>query len=138
MRKREAWEDACLGVLRIVFGFLFLQYGLQKMFHIPPAEHPLLPMTPMTKMWFAAVIELIGGSMIILGIFTRFAAFIASGEMAIAYFEAHASKAPWYWPLQSNGIPAVAFCFVFLYFVFAGGGAFSLDRLIFKKKPSLA
>ena len=84
-----------------------------------------------TLIWFAGVIELVGGALIALGLFTRPAAFICSGQMAAAYFIGHAPQATW--PVQNGGDAAILFCFVFLYIAAAGGGPWSLDRAVLKK-----
>ncbi len=135
MNSRAIWEDRCLSVLRIVFGFLLLQHGTQKLLGMPPQEHPMA-LAVGSQMWIGAVIELVGGAMITLGLLTRFAAFVCSGQMAVAYFQFHAPGG--FWPVVNHGEPAVAYCFVFLFLVFAGGGAWSLDRLVFKHRPSMA
>lgn len=115
------WREHALGVLRIVAGFLFLQHGAQKLFGWFDGQTVELA----SLMGVAGIIELVGGLLILIGLFTRITAFIASGEMAVAYFMAHASQAPW--PIQNSGEHTVLFCFVFLYLVFAGPGAFSVD-----------
>ncbi|HEX4772086.1 MAG TPA: DoxX family protein [Bryobacteraceae bacterium] len=112
-----------LSVLRIVAGLLFICHGLQKIFGIFGFTR-----VPIWSIFGAAgLIELIGGALIILGLFTRPTAFVLCGEMAVAYFRAHAPKAPF--PVQNGGELAVLFCFLFFYMIFAGGGAISLDAL---------
>jgi len=113
-----------LSVLRIVAALLFLEHGLSKHFGFPQpmATPPLFSM-----IWFAGAIEIVGGAFVTLGLFTRLAALIVSGEMAFAYFIAHAPKS--FYPLLNGGDAAILYCFVFLYFVFAGGGPLSLDAL---------
>ena len=127
-RGTTRWSDWALTVLRIVVGFLFFCHGAQKMLGwfadpgMPPHPEPAFP----TLIWFAGVIELVGGALIALGILTRCAAFLASGEMAVAYFKAHA---PHGWvPLQNHGELAVLYCFVFLFLAANGGGPHSLAR----------
>jgi len=85
-----------------------------------------------SPMGFSGVLEFIGGTLLALGLFSRFAAFILSGEMAVAYFMVHAPNG--FFPLVNKGELAVLYCFVFLYFAFAGGGAWSLDRLFFQRQ----
>lgn len=125
----DNWSPRALGVLRIITGFLFFWHGSQKILGYPPStragEASLLSTT-------AGVLELGGGLLIMLGLFTRPTAFILSGLMAVAYFMAHGLKS--FLPLVNGGELAVLYCFVFLYFVFAGGGAWSLDNLIGKNK----
>jgi putative oxidoreductase len=119
-----------LSILRIMVGLLFLEHGLSKVVGFPPHGH--MPVFPETE-WFAGRIEVVGGSLVALGLFTRLAAFIVSGEMAFAYFIGHAPKS--FFPLINGGEAAVLFCFVFLYLVFAGAGPLSLDALVWGRHP---
>ena len=122
---RSDWEPYVLSLLRLIVGLLFLEHGLGKLFNFPPGTlHP----AAFQLLWFAGIIESVGGLLIALGLFTRAAAFVTSGEMAIGYFLLHAPKSPF--PLVNGGDAAVLFCFVFFYLFFAGGGAWSLDRLL--------
>jgi putative oxidoreductase len=123
-------EPFAFALFRIVFGLLFLQFGTQKLFGwpIPPAGY-----TPTAILKIAACIELICGIMIMIGLIAEFAAFIASGEMAFAYFLGHFPIA--FWPIVSKGVPAVLFCFAFLFIAAHGAGIWSLDSLW--KKPVL-
>lgn len=112
-----------LAILRIMAALLFIQHGTQKLFGFPAAEFsPEL----FTIMWWGGVIELVGGALILVGLFTRAAAFVTSGMMAVAYFMAHAGTS--FFPATNGGDAAILFCFVFLLFVFTGPGAWSLDR----------
>lgn len=120
-----------LGILRIVAGLLFLAHGTVKLFGFPDA--PPGPQPIMSMLGAAGVIELVSGALIILGLFTRPAAFIASGEMAIAYWYAHAPQGPF--PAANMGDAAILFCFVFLYIAAAGPGPFSLDAAMRKTPP---
>lgn len=120
----NVWSDRARSVLRIVAGLLFMSHGMQKLLGFPaPATHPF---QLLTLSGFAGVLELFGGILLLIGLFTRPVAFILSGEMAFAYFIAHAPQN--FWPLINRGELAVLYCFVFLYFAFAGGGAWSLDN----------
>ena len=119
------WAPVALSVLRIVAGLLFLEHGTQKLLGFPPGEHGSPEM--MTLPWFAGVIELVAGVLLTLGLLTRGAAFVASGEMAFAYWMAHAPQNPF--PVNNGGDSAILYCFVFLYLVFAGPGAWSLDAM---------
>jgi putative oxidoreductase len=112
-----------LGILRIVAGLLFLEHGTQKLFGFPPGEHAGVAIG--TLPWIAGLLEVALGALITIGLFTRPAAFIASGEMAVAYWMAHAPQDPF--PANNGGDAAILFCFVFLYLVFAGAGALSVD-----------
>jgi len=112
-----------------VAGLLFLEHGLSKLFGFPPHGH--IAVLPDVE-WFAGRIELVGGALVALGLFTRLAAFIVSGEMACAYFVSHAPRS--LFPLVNGGEAAILFCFVFLYVVFAGTGPWSLDALLWGRK----
>jgi len=114
-----------LSILRIVAAFLFMAHGGQKLFHFPPSDHPMSNLPPL--LLTAGVLESFGGLLILLGVFTRPVAFILSGEMAVAYFFAHAPHA--FWPINNMGELPVIYCFLFLYLSAAGGGPFSLERL---------
>jgi putative oxidoreductase len=118
-----------LSILRIVAALLFLEHGLSKFFGFPlaTAPHP----HGFDLEFFAAAIELVGGVLVTLGLFTRVAALIMSGEMAIGYFMIHAPGS--FYPYVNHGELAVLYCFVFFYLIFAGGGPLSLDALIWRK-----
>ena len=120
------WSPRLLGLLRIILGFLFLQHGTAKLFGVPHvAMFDGLQLFSM--MGAAGVIELVGGTLLLLGLFTRPVAFILSGQMAAAYFIAHAPAN--FLPILNGGEMAVMYCFTFLYFAAAGAGAYSLDGL---------
>jgi putative oxidoreductase len=118
------WQPQLLAVLRIVTALLFIEHGTVKLFSFPtPFEMPgPLP----TMLLVAAIIEVVAGALILLGLFTRPAAFIASGQMAIAYWIAHAPQN--FWPVANEGDAAILYCFIFLYIAAVGPGAWSLDR----------
>jgi putative oxidoreductase len=118
-----------LSILRIMAGLLFCEHGTAKLLGFPP--HGQMPGF-MELEWFAGMIEFTGGALVALGLLTRAAAFIMSGEMAIGYFMDHAPRS--FFPLLNGGEAAVLYCFVFLYFVFAGAGPLSLDMLIWRKR----
>jgi putative oxidoreductase len=128
------WSDWALTLLRIVAGFLFFCHGAQKMLGwfgdpgMPPHAAPAFP----SLIWFSGVIELVGGALIALGIYTRCAAFVASGEMAVAYFKAHFPNG-WV-PLQNHGELAVLYCFVFLFLAAHGGGPHTLGRTLKRRR----
>ena len=115
-----------LALLRVVIGLLFLTHGLVKLFGFPAGAEPG-PMPLLSLMGVGAVIELVTGFLIAFGLFTRPAAFIASGEMAVAYWMFHAPQG--FHPILNQGELAVLYCFAFLYIAAAGAGAFSLDAL---------
>lgn len=124
------WQPQLLAVLRIVAGLLFLEHSISKFFGFPVP----FAMQPLPPLFMAAgVIELIGGILITLGLWTRIAAFIASGEMAVGYWMMHFPKSPW--PLANMGESAIFFCFVFLYIAAAGPGAWSIDGARMKNAP---
>jgi putative oxidoreductase len=114
-----------LSVLRIVTGFLFILHGTQKWLLFPGGTTRA---TVESLGGIAGLLELVGGALIILGLFTRPVAFVLSGLMAFAYFIAHAPQG--FWPILNRGELAVLYCFVFLYLAAAGGGPWSLDRLM--------
>ena len=120
------FEPVLLAALRIVAGVLFLSHGLVKLFGFPPGAAPG-QQELLSLMGIGAVIEVAAGTLITLGLFTRVAAFIASGEMAVAYWMFHAPQS--LYPAANGGDAAILFCFIFLYIVAAGAGAFSLERL---------
>ena len=124
------WQPAALSLLRFITGLLFLQYGVAKLFKFPPV--PMFEKVQLFSLYGAAgTIELIGGILLVLGLFTRPVAFIASGEMAVAYFMSHAPHG--FFPVLNHGDLAILFCFVFLYLACAGGGPYSLDAIVRKK-----
>lgn len=120
----KVWTPRILGILRIVTGFLFLQHGMAKLFGVP---HVAMfdNLQVLSLLGLAGVLELIGGLLMVIGLFTRPTAFILSGEMAVAYFMAHAPHG--LLPILNQGELAVMYSFVFLYFAVAGAGAFSID-----------
>jgi putative oxidoreductase len=117
-----------LSVLRIVTGFLFTLHGTQKWLGFPGTRANPVTLTSLSGV--AGLMELVGGALILFGLFTRPVAFILSGEMAFAYFFAHAPRS--FWPTLNGGDLAVTWCFVFLYLAAAGGGPISLDRALRK------
>ena len=122
-----SWTPRLLSLLRIIAGFLLIAHGAQKLFgFLAPPGMPSFP--PFSQMWVGGVLEFFGGLLLLIGLFTRPVAFILSGMMAVAYFQMHAPGG--FWPLQNKGELAVLYCFVFLFFSVAGGGEWSLDRLL--------
>ncbi len=126
------WTPRLLSVLRIIVGFLFIWHGSQKLFGFPPAPQGMMPDPLPAILVVAAVLEFFGGLLILFGLLTHPVAFLLSGLMAVAYFMAHASGG--FLPSQNGGEPAVLYCFVFLFLSVAGGGEWSLDRLIWTRE----
>ncbi len=124
------WQPQLLALLRIMTGLLFLEHATQKFFAFP-APFPVQPLP--TILVAAGVIELVAGILITLGLFTRLAAFIASGEMALAYFMMHFPQG--FWPAVNKGEGAILYCFIFLYLAAAGPGAWSIDGARMRSTP---
>ena len=125
-----AWQPRVLSILRIVTAFMFMQHGGQKLFGYPAPQRNEFDFFTLSGV--AGVLELVGGFLILIGLFTRPVAFILSGQMAVAYFIAHSPQG--FWPLLNNGELAALFSFIFLYLFVAGGGAWSVDNLV-KRNP---
>jgi len=122
------WAPRAQSLLRIVVGYLYLTHGTAKLLGIP---HVAMfdGLQLMSLIGFAGVLELVGGALILIGLFTRPVAFILSGEMAFAYFMGHASHGNVLVPMLNQGELAVLYCFLFLFFAAAGGGAWSVDAM---------
>ena len=119
----SAYRPQALAALRIMTALLFIEHGTQKIFNFPPAEQPFSDL--MNLIGAAGALEIVGGVLILLGLFTRPVAFVLCGFMAVAYFMAHAPQD--FFPVNNRGDAAILFCFVFLYLVVAGPGAWSVD-----------
>jgi len=128
MPNLSAYAPRALSILRIVAGLLFVEHATQKFFAFP-APFPMQPLPPLFMA--AGTIELVAGTLITLGLFTRFAALIASGEMAVAYFMIHNPQS--FWPIVNKGEVVILFCFTFFYLIFAGPGSWALDHVVGKK-----
>ena len=135
---RSDWTGRMLSILRIVSGLLFFTAGTMKIFGFPPfpAQAPTLPSTPMWEVYMAGYLEVFLGGAFTLGLLTRPIAFILAGEMAVAYFQVHFPLS--FWPNTNWGASPVLHCFIFLYFVFAGAGPFSIDAMIARSRRGSA
>ena len=119
-----AYRPQALAALRIMTSLQFIAHGTQKFFNFPPAEQPFTDLVNLIGV--AGALEIVGGVMVLVGWQTRAAAFVLSGFMAVAYFMAHAPID--FYPVNNRGDAAISFCFIFLYLVFAGPGAYALDN----------
>ncbi len=118
----QSWAPQARAVLRIVAALLFIEHGTQKILSFPASD---FAPSAGSLLWFAGVIEIVGGVLFLLGLFTRPVAFILCGQMAVAYWMAHAPQGVY--PVVNGGEGAILYCFIFLYFVFAGPGSLSMD-----------
>lgn len=128
MASLTSWSPHVLSLLRVASGLTFLAHGTMKWLNFPPST---MAVTITSPGGIAGIIELVGGALIVLGLFTRPAAFICSGTMAVAYFMVHAPQS--FFPVLNGGDAAILYCFVFFYLVFAGPGPWSLDAIVRKK-----
>ncbi|HEY8433218.1 MAG TPA: DoxX family protein [Sphingomicrobium sp.] len=126
------WQAEVRALLRIVVGLLFLEHALIKLAGFPPGGQPGLQHVG-TLLWVGGIIELVTSSLVVLGLFTRLAAFVAAGEMAVGYFMFHFPHG--FYPAVNMGEAAILYCFVFLYIAAAGPGAWALDNLRRRSKP---
>ena len=124
-----SWAPRMLSVLRIMTALLFLANGTQKLLGFPP--HPNPP-AMWSLSWTAGLLELVGGVLLTLGLFTRPVAFVLAGEMAVAYFYAHAPRS--FFPVLNGGDAAILYCFIFLYLVAAGAGPWSVDAMMNRQR----
>ena len=129
---REPWPSRMLAVFRIVAGLIFITAGTMKMFGYPPSPVPMPPFSMASLIGVAAILEVFGGLLIVLGSFTRPVAFVLAGEMAVAYYMGHAQQS--FFPTVNMGIPAVLYCLLFLYLMVAGPGAWSIDSVIARSR----
>ncbi|HET9161586.1 MAG TPA: DoxX family protein [Caulobacteraceae bacterium] len=131
MERLTALSPRVLSILRIVTGLLYLEHGLMKLFQFPVAQKGVpspLPALILAAGWM----EFVGGALILIGLFTRPAAFLLSGEMAYAYWTVHAPASPY--PAVNEGEAAILYCFIFFYLIFAGGGAWSVDAMFARRR----
>lgn len=134
---RSPWPDRMLAVFRVVAGLIFVSAGTMKLFEYPPNPMPDAPPIELfSQMGVGGVLEVVGGTLIVLGLLTRPVAFVLAGEMAVAYFQFHAPAS--FFPTVNGGIPAVLYCFFFLYLVFAGAGSWSVDAALARSRGGAA
>ena len=129
---RSPWTARMLSVLRMVTGLMFLTAGTTKLFGFPPSPAPMHPISLTSQLGLAGMLETVGGTCILLGLFTRAVAFVLAGEMATAYFQAHLPNS--FFPTVNGGVPAVLYCFIYLYMTFAGAGPWSIDAVIARSR----
>ncbi|MBA3511714.1 DoxX family protein [Sphingomonas sp.] len=134
MNRLDRYAPLMLSILRIMTALLFLAHGTQKFLSFPPGQTAGTGWELSHPGHYAGIVEVAAGSLIALGLFTRPAAFVASGTMAVAYWMAHATQS--FWPINNAGDAAILYCFVFLYFVFAGPGPWSLDARLRGRQAS--
>lgn len=130
----DRFSPQLLSILRIISALLFMCHGTMKLFQFPPSERFGEPPEMGSLIWVAGVLEVFGGALLAAGLFTRIVAFVLSGQMAVAYFMAHAPQG--FYPLLNGGESAVLFCFVFLYIAAAGPGPWAMDNFLFRKKAA--
>ena len=129
---RSQWRGRMLSILRIVSGAVFISFGTMKLFNYPPLPAGMPPIQLMSQMGLAGTLEVFGGVLILIGLFTRPVSFVLAGEMAVAYFQGHFPHS--FFPSVNMGTPAILYCFIYLYFVFAGAGPWSVDAVIARSR----
>ena len=130
----QPWPDRTLAVLRIVAALIFITSGTTKVLGFPPSPVQMPPIPAMSQIWIGAWMEIIGGLLILIGLFTRPVSFLLAGEMAVAYWQFHAPGS--FWPTINQGIPAILYCFLFLYLMVAGAGAWSVDGMLARRRKT--
>jgi putative oxidoreductase len=131
---QTVWAPRLLSILRIVAALIFMEHGTQKLLAFPPSEDPGPELLSLGGV--SGILELVGGALLVLGLFTRPVAFVLSGMMAVAYWMAHAPQSTY--PVNNGGDAAILYCFVFLYLFAAGGGPWSLDAWLRGKGEAAA
>jgi putative oxidoreductase len=127
---RDPWPGRILAIFRVVASLILITAGTMKIFGYPPSPVPAPPL--LSQIGIGGLLELIGGALIVVGLFTRPTAFILSGMMAVAYFQFHAPGG--FWPTVNMGVPAIMYCFFYLYLAFAGAGAWSIDGALARRR----
>jgi putative oxidoreductase len=127
------WTGRMLSIFRIVAGVVFMTAGTMKIFGYPANPMPDMPPPELwSQIWIGGLMEVVGGLLIVLGLWTRPTAFLLAGKMAVAYFQFHAPQG--FWPTQNGGVSAMMYCFFFLYLMFAGAGPWSVDAKIARSR----
>ena len=129
---RSPWTGRMLSVLRIVAALVYMSVGTMKLFGFPPPPRGMPLFGLMSMLGISGILDTFGGLLIVLGLLTRPVAFVLAGEMAVAYFHGHYPMS--FWPSTNMGIPAILYCFLYLYLTFAGAGPWSLDAMIARSK----
>lgn len=129
---RSPWTGRMLSILRIVAGAVYITFGTMKLFNYPPMPAGMPPIQLMSQLGLAGTLEVVGGLLILIGLFTRPVSFVLAGEMAVAYFQGHFPQS--FFPSVNMGTPAILYCFIFLYMAFAGAGPWSVDAMIARSK----
>jgi putative oxidoreductase len=130
----QPWPDRMLAIFRVVAALIFITSGSMKMFGYPPMPMAMPPFNLMTEVGIGATLEVVGGLLIVIGFLTRPVSFILAGQMAVAYFQFHAPQS--FFPTVNQGIPAILYCFLFLYLMVAGPGAWSVDAMLGRKRAA--
>jgi len=133
---RSPWTSRMLSVFRVVAGLIFVSEGTMKLFNYPPLPPGQPAIELMSQMGVGGILEMVGGLATVLGVLTRPVAFVLAGEMAVAYFQFHAPLS--FFPTSNGGIPAILYCFFFLYLMFAGAGAWSVDAILARSRDASA
>jgi putative oxidoreductase len=133
---RSPWTGRMLSIFRIIAGLMFMSAGTTILLGYPPSPVPMPPIALWSQLGVGGMLELVGGLAVTLGVLTRPVAFVLAGEMAVAYFQFHAPLA--FFPITNNGVPAVLYCFLFLYLMLAGAGPWSVDALVARAQPATA
>jgi len=131
----DSWTPRALSLMRLVTAYLYLQHGTAKLLHVPHVQM-FDQLSLFSRDGVAGMLEIVGGLLMLLGLFTRPVAFILSGEMAVAYFVAHGPQGNFFMPALNGGEEAVLYCFTFLFLAAAGGGPWSIDALLARKRAA--
>jgi putative oxidoreductase len=129
----ERWAPYAIGVLRIVTALLFLEHGTAKLLGFPVTELAYPPMWSL--LWIAGVFELVGGSLLLIGLWTRWVSLLLAGEMAVAYWYTHAPIS--FYPILNQGEAAILFCFIFVLLFVVGAGEWSVDKVLHRRKSPI-